>query len=284
MTSDEPPVGELFSKIYIERGKPQRDSIRFRRRLAYYVHEHLEQSGKLIASMLRQELGAIVSNTFFGPTSIHTFFVDAELPDILNAITLLWRVLTKSGYNTRAEGWLRFVQRVIAEENLGYRVDEKAGVHYFVDEEFERNRTATIQCLANPKYAAVASEFESAYQKLDEDPADTKGAIRAVFEGLETFAKLMVDKTKIARLNEAAVEKHLKPIAQRAYSGDPVALNAANQLLSGLSDWVNAAHQYRHGQKTQEPTVAPLGLAVAMVSSGATYIRWLVELDQQANQ
>ena len=55
---------------------------------------------------------------------------------------------------------------------------------------------------------------------------------------------------------------------------------AATKFLDGLIGWVRSIHEYRHGQEVEEPAPPPLGLAVAMVSSGATYLRWLAELDQ----
>ena len=50
-------------------------------------------------------------------------------------------------------------------------------------------------------------------------------------------------------------------------------------LVDALADWINAAHFYRHGQGSEEPVQPPLELAIAMVSSGGSFLRWIADLD-----
>ena len=57
----------------------------------------------------------------------------------------------------------------------------RGGVHFSIDEEFERNRAATISSLTGPRYANVLDQFENAYTQLAETPPNGKNAIRAVF-------------------------------------------------------------------------------------------------------
>ena len=285
MTDDEVPavpIGERFSHVYVARGTPTRDSQRFRHRLGAFYYGSLRDYRSTFASSISRELGVDVPQV--GMTwSIDRFFMEAELRDVLDAITLIWRELTRARQRQLASQWREFVERTLEEENLGYRVDERAGVHYFVDEEFERNRVATIERLASSRYAAVLSEFESAHQKLDEHPADTKGAVRAAFEAVEILSKLMVGENRMQRLTTHEINNHIKPIVEAAYEDETVALTAAKRFLDELIGWVSSIHEYRHGQEVQEPAPPPLGLAVAMVSSGATYLRWLAELDQSIN-
>ena len=283
MTNNETPVGKRFSFLYLERGKPVQDSERFRKRLSMFAIKTLEDYQSRFYELTALELGVTIDQKSYEPY-FSAFFERSELRDLLDAITLIRHELVRRKRKDLADRWVYFVERVFDEENLGYRVDDGGGVHYFIDEEFERSRVAALHCLANPKYAAVAAAFDDAHRNLDEDPADTKGAVRAVFEAMETLAKLMVEGNKISRLGPNAVERHIRPIVQGTYEDERVALDAANQLLTGLSDWINSAQLYRHGQKVKEPAEPPLGLTVAIVSSGATYLRWLVELDQRANQ
>jgi hypothetical protein len=49
--------------------------------------------------------------------------------------------------------------------------------------------------------------------------------------------------------------------------------------LEGFVDWVNGAHQYRHGQGVEVPDNPSIGTAVLSVSLGSSYARWLAELD-----
>jgi len=50
-------------------------------------------------------------------------------------------------------------------------------------------------------------------------------------------------------------------------------------LFAGFADWVDAVHNYRHGQGLPEPVAPPIDLTVYMLSSGASFLRWLVTID-----
>jgi hypothetical protein len=66
---------------------------------------------------------------------------------------------------------------------------------------------------------------------------------------------------------------------QKALATDSVALGAAIKLLNAFRDWIDAAHFYRHESGRPEPVQPPLLLVVQMVSVGASFLRWLAELD-----
>ena len=102
-----------------------------------------------------------------------------------------------------------------------------------------------------------------------------------MFEAVETLTKLIGGPRNVRRLNATTVDGVLKPTVEGAYAGDESERKAAVALLSGLKGWVTAAHEYRHGQGRQEPREAPMQFAVAMLSSGASYLRWLAELDRK---
>jgi hypothetical protein len=258
---------------------PQEDSKRFRRRLGAYFKQYL---GVLVTGTgrdLKRELGVEVP--WSKGYDIPRFFVDAELQDVLDAITIIRGRIKSSviiSVSPREE-WGQFVQRVFKEENLGYRLDEKCGVHPFIDEEFERSRISVLSCLGESKYAAVLAAFEESHNKLEPDPPDTKGAIRAVFEAVEILFKLMTDAKDKSRLNSSGVKDKLKPIAKSVYGADHTASKAVEHLLDGMCDWIDACHMYRHGQKVKEPNNPPMGLAVRLISEGAAHLRWLVELE-----
>lgn len=270
MSEKDQPEGQLFSRVYLDRGTPARDSPRFRNRLASYCQDQIHiENRREIGALIRRELGITLQHNYY----VSGWFLEPALRDVLDTITLVWRHCKQRNQH---HVWHAFVQRVMREENIGYRLDDEAGVHYYVDEEFERNRFATLENLSDAQYAAVANLFESAHGYLDD--GDARAAVRSVFDAVEVLSKQMVGGKKITSLGATNVEKHLKPIARQVYTD--TAWDAANQLLNGLADWINSIQPYRHGQKDPHP---PMDLAIAMVSSGASYLRWLVEIDQQAN-
>jgi hypothetical protein len=279
MNNQETPIGKRFSHVYIEKGKPQKDSERFRRRLSAYYNENLEKYyGLSIVKEIEKELGVDVPFNVAG-YSVGDFFEKSELRDVLDLIKIIWDILNVRG-RLYAPGWLEFVQRVFEEENLGYRVDERGGVHYFVDEEFERNRIFALSCLTGSRYTAVAKAFEDSHQKLDSQPPDTKASVRSIFEAVEILYKLLTDAQERDRLNSSGVRNKLKSMIQKIYEKDETARKVAEHLMEGFCDWIEALHMYRHGQKVEEPSNPPMELAIEILSSGATYLRWLVEIDK----
>ena len=276
----EPPLGERFSHVYIDPGAPTRDSERLRRRVAAYFDDQFRHHRGFLAGVLNLELGIDISRV--GGMEVYydfsEFFRKAATRDFLDAITLLYQAMTAvDGYRQSAAKWLRFVERAMREENIGYRIDPHGGVHPFVDAEFERNRAATIQSLGKERYAAALEAFEAAHTALEQDPPDTRASVRSAFDAVENVFKLITGPS-VLRLGAGEVNKHLRPRAQRVYAA--TARFAVSHMLSAFADWIDGAHHYRHAPGTEEPDPPPLELAVIMVSIAASYLRWLIELDQ----
>ena len=268
--------GKRFSQIYLERGAPVRDSQRFRNRLsAYYSDQLLINYYGEIEKIIHKETGAKIP-WGHGP-DINLFIEKGELRDVLDSITLIYQaVREKQRYNADAENWKTFVARVFREENLGYQLDSKCGVHYFVDEEFERNRFSTLQTLDDPKYSGVRDAYEAAYRHMDSDPPDNKAAVRSMFESLEILVRLMVP-TK--NLNRWIVEKALKEKCLPLYASEPTGSQVVTGLFDGFADWVDALHNYRHGQPSEQPVAPSEEVAVYVLSSGSAFLRWLIGIN-----
>jgi len=282
MDKDKLPVGQRFSQVYLEKGKPLKDSKRFRHRLGAYFEQNIGDSRDKLAAIIEKELGVTVPTIGLEYYDFSVFFKKRELRDVLDAITLIYQYfkeIRRYRLDENYKNWLDFVQRTFKEESLGYRVDDGGGVHFFIDEEFERSRAATISCLSEARYSAVSTAFEKCYYHLDSDPPNTKDAVRSISEALEILYKLIIDATGTARLNSSGVRSNLKPIVKKMYSTDKTASKAGEHLLDGFCDWIDASHMYRHGQKVKEPIEPPIGLAINMISSGSAYLRWLVEMD-----
>jgi hypothetical protein len=268
--------GKRFSQVYLERGAPLRDSQRFRNRLAAYYLQRLSREHELkIVRIIEAETGVQLIFSGYHP-NVTGFLQQAELRDVLDSITLIYQVINDAGYRTDAENWKTFVARTLREENLGYRLDSKCGVHYFVDEEFERNRFSTLQTLDNPKYSGVRDAYEAAYRHMDSDPPDTKASVRSMFESLEILVRLMVT-TK--NLNRWIVENTLKEKCLELYAAEPTAARVVSELLDGFADWVNGLHNYRHGQPSEQPVAPSEEVAVYVLSSGSAFLRWLIGIN-----
>ncbi len=269
--------GKRFSLVYLERGDPARDSQRFRNRLAAYYLEHLQKEhSNRIKRAMEREAGIEVPYIHNWGFNVSDVFKKGNLRDVLDSITIVYQELLKSGWKGHAAGWRGFVERALREENVGYTVDLDCGVHYFVDQEFERNRVSTLSVLEAPRYGAVRAAFEDAYRHLDSDPRDTKAAVRSIFESLEILTKQMVE-TK--NLNRWIVENSLKEKCLAKVQEGPVALAVTEGLFSSIADWVDALHNYRHGQATEEPIAPSEELAIHIISSGTAHIRWLAQFD-----
>jgi hypothetical protein len=266
-----------FSQIYLERGAPARDSERLRNRLAAsYIELRVQKARSDLdyqfAKAIEQELGVRVRSHSYG-WEPEDLFRRGELRAVLDAITLLYRVLPAG---TQCERWRTFVARVLHEENVGYVVDEKCIAHYHVDQEFERNRVATVAILGREALAGAAAAHDDAYRHLDSDPQDTKAAVRSMFECIEILAKQIVPEAQ--NINRWQCEKG--PLRSKCLYvlPDDTEKKVVAGLLDSLGDWVDALHNYRHGQADAEPVAPSEEVAVYILSTGSAHARQLAQI------
>jgi hypothetical protein len=249
MVDNSQSEGEFFTRMYIERGPTTRDSVTFRNRLIGYLQANHHDEYGAIGSHAKQELGLIMPiqhGVMGGYYNVPAFLDSAPIKDVLNVITVIWRVL-KPRYGEKK--WCEFVARAMRDENLGHSIDAYGGVHFLVDEEFVRNRVSVLRGLEAQRYAAVREAFESAHAYLGAQPPDTKACVRSMFEALEILARLMEPGSQ--RLNRQLVLDKLK-VSATWLLADAIEVRALDKIFDGIADWVDAMHIYRHGQATEE--------------------------------
>jgi hypothetical protein len=215
MVDNSQSEGEFFTRMYIERGPTTRDSVTFRNRLIGYLQANHHDEYGAIGSHAKQELGLIMPiqhGVMGGYYNVPAFLDSAPIKDVLNVITVIWRVL-KPRYGEKK--WCEFVARAMRDENLGHSIDAYGGVHFLVDEEFVRNRVSVLRGL----------------------------------EALGILARLMEPGSQ--RLNRQLVLDKLK-VSATWLLADAIEVRALDKIFDGIADWVDAMHIYRHGQATEE--------------------------------
>ncbi len=278
MSDADRPEGQRFSLLYIERGAPEQDSPRMRRRLAAVV-SNIRAPG--LVDLIAQRLGIDVPMGY-NYIDWNRFFADAALRDVLDTITLVYEARqqeerSQRGFGNEAARFIDTVNAIFREENLQYAVDFHGGVHLTVDQEFERNRASVIQGLGDPRYVNVERNFQDAHERLNAARPDGRGAIRATFDAAEGLFRLMFPNEP--RLNADRARANLRPVLQRMTDGNPPAAAASSKAFDALCEWVDACHNYRHEHGQPEVLEPPRWLAVLLVSTGASQIRWLAEID-----
>lgn len=287
------PIGELFSRAYLEAGEPTLDSPALRRRIAAYVTHDLFKDHWDLSVYLKKEAGESAPVWSAQNSLYHKFdeyLLSLQREQFLNMITHIWRFLNekykeyiqsdKGKWDIRsipAESWKAFVERVLREENVGYVLDDRCGVRFRVDRQFDLQRDAVLSCLATPRFAAALSAFTDAHRYFSSTPQDLKAALRALFESVEIVAKQLY---RADRLTSKLVSTAIKPRILGGYLDDPVAQRAIGRVIDGFADWVDGMHHYRHGQGQEEPVVPPLSFATYAMSSGAAFTRWLVHVEK----
>lgn len=266
--------GQRFSQLYLDKGRPVKDSERMRNRISAYYVQNLYKFNDEIAALIKTKTGAVVPCNF----GVQEFFMKNEIRDVLDSITVIYKYCAENNNLLIANEWKNFVSNVFKEGNVEYRLDEECGVHFFIDEEFERNKSAVIACLSESNQQAVLEAFKKSYSFLDEKIPDTASSIKLIFEAIEILYKHIVNATGKDRLNSSGVRDKLKPLLLETLKDNSVAQTACGHMLDSLSDWIEAGHMYRHGQKNKEPLPPPLDFAVLYISQGAGYIRYLLPL------
>ncbi len=283
------PEGEFYARLYVKLGAPTSDSDRFRRRLsAYFERTHFEFDSEfvhMVGSQIEIETGHRFSQTHWAK-EFNKFFEESSIYDVFAALTIIWKCLNT--YRKNSEDWRRFIERTFIEESLSYRVDSKCGIHPAIDQEFDRNRASSLATLSTPRYTAVLHAAESAFKQLEAIPMNGKGAARDIFEAAESMTKIVCGTG--SSLDEGFVNKDLRRVVDKCLEGDEqLKIDAQlkrtiNSLLSSFGKWVDAVHPFRHGHDREQPLVLPDDVAVLSVSQGASFLRWLADLDRRVNK
>ncbi len=272
------PLGQKFSQVYLDRSVPTGDGKRWRHRLATYVQEELQKDSKL-ASKFGRNLGVEVINQGYSENYYNYASVlrNIEIHLLLDACTLIFSYLNDINGNS-ALNWKAHFETSSIEENVSYVMDEKGGVHPAVDVEFQHNLASTIRGLDAPRYRAALTAFSGIQPALDR--GDTRDGIRKVFDAAENIVNIM---TGAKGLDANVVKRQLNNKIKENWEG-AAAKATANQMVAGFVNWVNAAHSYRHIEGHPDAAAPPMDLTILMISVGASYIRWLIDQDQQVQQ
>jgi hypothetical protein len=276
------PQTPSFRRLYLRPDSPLSDSPRLRRRLATIIPEHCFETFEE-----RDELGRWMASAFGIDVNhdegmggrvfdFEDFFLETDIHDVLEGITAIARFLAIRE-RSNANAWLALVRKVFAEEHMAYRIDDDGVVHPLVDQAFEAERVSVIGALAGDAFNAARAQFENAIAALEEDPPDTRGAVRDCFDAAENLFRLLTGSGQ--NLTQTNVTATLKPVVDRLHGGlDPATQSHAGRMLSSFADWADAGHPYRHAQSDTQIQAPTQSIAVLYLSTGAGFIRWLAHM------
>lgn len=278
-----PPLGARFSQLYVERGAPQLDSAKLRRRIGAFFKNELNDYAGRAGQEIESRIGPDFHFTGYA-YSIANLLQQCSADDFRDAITVIYDAIERAytherytSHQTNMRKWREFCAAAFVEENVAYRIDGNCVVHPFVDEEFSAAVTSLLRGLQDSRLGAVRAEVMTAVDALGGRHPDHKKAVRAAFEAVEIYAKLAVTTCKVQRLNRNIVSEHLIPAIQRRPEYQGPANKAVGHLGEAVIAWMDASHVYRHGQQVTEPSPPPSDLAVALVSAGLGHLRWLLD-------
>jgi hypothetical protein len=278
-----PPLGARFSQLYLERGAPVQDSVKLRNRVGAFFKNELSDYGGRAGRAIESGIGTDFCFTGYAH-AVAEYLRKCSADDFRDAVTIIYGAIKRAhlqehytSHQTNMRTWRDFCAAAFVEENVAYRVDDQCVVHPFVDEEFSQAVSSLLRGLGDSRLGAVKAEVLNAVDALGGRNLDSKKAVRAAFEAVEIYAKLTVTTCKVQRLNRNVVSEHLmRTIAARPEYKGPAA-KAASHMGESMIDWIDACHVYRHGQQVSEPSPPPPDLAVALISAGLSYLRWLLD-------
>lgn len=271
----ERPIGERFSKIYLEPAAYCDDSLKARFRLGSIIY-HISDDAHDMAAYLRQKIGDIGYPSY--ETEWTDLFCKLSLIDFLDALTICARFLLGNGdsqIKLRANSiWIKSIAEVFSDERLDYEIDDHGGVHRRVDSIHAEHRREVLLGLQGAQYENVRSLFESCNRAMNQSPPDMITAITSIFRANEGAFRMIYPGAN--RLDSAQIKQFLSNNIQLIYSDQ--AKHAALRQAAAFAEWTNSCHQYRHEQGHEKPISPPFDLAVSLISSGYSYLRWLVSM------
>jgi hypothetical protein len=178
-TTDQPPIGQPFTRVYQRPENPLDDRPTFRLRLAtlvdkslYKQHDQRLALGEFMAGDYGLDVPHVGS---YG--SVHYFFEkhfrEAPMPILLDSISAVYRHLIhrRAGADKL---WRDEVIRIVVEEHMAYRVDDQCGMHPLVDSAFDISRVSVIAALASAPFKAARQHFDEALAALEVNPPNTR--------------------------------------------------------------------------------------------------------------
>lgn len=283
MPEEDITIGGLYAHNYLRTDEILRDNPRMRFRLSKLFEVVASNQGDdayHFGKLVERELGFSVLS--HGTYSLYFPYENVtesvEIVDLFHMITLLFKFLRGNRSSAKQDKLRSEIQRIFDETNVGYKLDEKGGVHPKFDEEFERVRLSAIRKLGSSEFSTERHYVEAVEQALLADPLDGKAAIRNTFDAIENLFKQMFP--KVPQMNKANLQKHLKPAIEQHFTGEgnKNARRSSLKMIDALINWVDGAHEYRHAPGTPEPLQPPETLTILAVSQGLSYLRWLAEL------
>ncbi|UCI33560.1 hypothetical protein [Mesorhizobium sp. B4-1-4] len=266
--SSGPEEGGYFRRNYLREPVLLADSVRARRRLVAWFAAARMGDKSDFAEQMERMFGVAYPISY----NHSAFWEKEDIADILSGITL-W--LKMNGLHNLL---LAEARAIIAEESLRYRIDDKGGVHFFVDEEFERAIQSTMAGLGSTRFTAANHALQDALSNLDVAHQSGKGLISGIFEAVESAFITIIGPTKIDRISPKAIDDHLRPKLLNHFSAYPEAGDKVDRLLGTFKAWVHSAHPFRHGAGFDQAHEAPLDLAIATATQGMSFLRLIVAL------
>ena len=262
----QPVEGELFRRNYVRPDQKVSDSPRARRRILQVDRALHENRQYEFVKLVEGELGVKFPGA--GYPNHEKFWTDADIDDFLSAVTLLHRVAEHRKLDA--------LRRIFEEEHLRYRIDDQGGVHYLIDEQFERSVAASIDGLGSAKYEAARHALEQTLDGMSGANPSGKSLISGVFEAVESAFLARIQPANVNRLNDQSINNHLRPIFVGRYANAPDADDKIDRVLELLKAWVKTAHPFRHGVAFDQIHEAPFDYAVLLADQGMAFLRHIV--------
>lgn len=270
---------DRFSQIYLYGGPQLDDSQRFRVRLAGLYSDivggQYPSVNQAVKQLIHRECGVEIRD--YGEYSnVVSLIKKGEMRDVLDTVSLTYSAIRNSRRypSSEIQKWVTEISRYFREENLAYKLDENCVVHRFIDEEFHQTSMAALQGLSLLQLKPAQEALKRGLTCLTDVHQDTKGAVVAVFEACEIVTKNLIPEAQ--NLNAKLCREKLAVLCISPNAGGTES-KVETGVFSAMAEWVNAVHNYRHGQAESEVVAPRIELAVELVSMGLTFTRRLAQ-------
>lgn len=246
--------------------------------------DYFSDDSSAVGHFIEKELGIkcrSVNTRYY--VNWENFLQRIPVSDYLDVITAVIKFKpNRSRYKERSVvhlDFLSFARRVFIEQNLAYLIDDLGGIHPAIDPAFADSSAHTIRCLKSAGLEAAAQHILDAEKHLLAGSLNPRLAIRSCFDAVENLHK-MINKNS-PQLNKASIINELMPILKAKWSKDESELRATEKLVNSMTDWVEAAHFFRHADGNADISQPSEAFAVLFVSQGFSFARWLAEAYSQ---
>ena len=261
-----------FSLFYSSEASIYEDKPNFRKRILKYLEDSMYCFSSDLYQSCRRELGIDIIRLPGNRIWIYKLeetFKEGDIKTILDLVTIFYNCMDdywiqRKEPNKRLKqvtDFLATVNRILTEESMCYRINDKGEIRYFPDQEFNHVVNYTLKLIGKEKYSKYAFKLNESLSDLYQH-YNSEQPIISIFRCLELLTLDLINNNKFKQLNDSLVDSlfnEVKKLIEQdsIYTPNDRKHIDCNLIQNNFKNLIKMCHKYRHSKPDQKNNDVP---------------------------